>query len=290
MSSDPRSFLAIGSRLETAVPATALLAHLWWYAAAVLYPARVLKTIGLYPSNQIGRFPRLVAMKGEGQFYCHQHPEPVFSDRDGTQDRSIEYFDMISTIYAPSIQVFTRPIFDEALRVMKPILPSNARILDTSCGPGTETLLLAGVVPDGEVVGMDLSGGMIRTAAERARRRGVHNVAFFQADVANMPEYLGNGFDAAFCFGAFHHYPDPRGAVRQMYRVLNERGIAFVVDPGPSWFKALSGPIARWGDPGWVSFYTGEELEQLFAEAGFRQFFWDELLPGFGFSMAAKYL
>src|SRR5262249_44869949 len=158
----------------------------------------------------------------------------------------------------------TRPLFEEAAALMRQLLPSNARILDTSCGPGTEALLLAALVPDGEVVAMDLSAGMVTTACENARRRGVRNVAFFEADVARMPEHFSGRFDATFCLGAFHHYPEPRRAVTEMHRVLNERGIAIVVDPGPAWIKILGGALARWGDPGWVSFYTAQELQGIF--------------------------
>jgi hypothetical protein len=70
--------------------------------------------------------------------------------------------------------------------------------------------------------------------------------------------------------------------------VLNRSGRAFVVDPGPEWFKAISVPWAKWADPGWVSFYTGEELQAIFSRAGFSQFYWNEILPGFGLTVAGK--
>ncbi len=135
---------------------------------------------------------------------------------------------------------------------------------------------------------MDLSAGMVATACDTAQRRGIRNVAFFQADVADMPQHFTGRFDATFCFAAFHHYPDPHRAVSEMRRVLTDRGIAFVVDPGPAWVKLLGTPIARWGDPGWVSFYTAEEFRDLFIETGFAQFYWSEVLPGFGMCIAAK--
>jgi hypothetical protein len=73
-----------------------------------------------------------------------------------------------------------------------------------------------------------------------------------------------------------------------MRRVLNKRGRAFVVDPGPWWFKLIGSPLAKWGDPGWVNFYTGEELRDFFFSAGFADFYWSEILPGFGMCIAGK--
>jgi hypothetical protein len=55
-----------------------------------------------------------------------------------------------------------------------------------------------------------------------------------------------------------------------------------VVDPGPAWFNALSAPICRLGDPGWIGWKTPEEFRALFAEAGFTRTCWIPLLPGFG--------
>ena len=281
------NLLDLPAQLRTALPATVLLGQMWWYAATVLYPAQALRRLGQYRPAEIGTRPAPSRSPGSGQLHCLRAGGPRYLDQPAADD-SIRYFDTIAGVYDVCLQGFTRPIFEEASRLMKPLLAPDARVLDAGCGPGTETLLLARLVPRGEVVGMDLSAGMVRTAFESAARRGVRNTAFFQADVARMPEELGGSFDAVFSFGAFHHYPDPAAAVREMRRVLAEGGRAFVVDPGPAWFKALGTPWAKWADPGWVSFYTGEELESLFAQAGFSTFYWVEVLPGFGMSIAAR--
>ena len=284
-----RSSLAdLPAQLRTALPATVLLGQMWWYAATVLYPAQALRRLGRYRSKEIGTYPSTGPAKGQGRFFCLRHRTPRYLKGQAAADDSIRYFDTIASVYDVCLQGFTRPIYEEAATLLRPLLPRDARVLDAGCGPGTETLLLARLVPDGEVVGIDLAAGMVKTAFESAQRRGVRNVAFFQADVARMPRIFAARFDAVFSFGAFHHYPDPGAAVREMYRVLNRHGRAIVVDPGPAWFKALGAPWAKWADPGWVSFYTGEELQSLFAQAGFSAFYWNEVLPGFGMSVATK--
>jgi ubiquinone/menaquinone biosynthesis C-methylase UbiE len=285
---DFRTLFAFPSQPETDIPASVLLGQMWWYATTMLYPAQALKLLGLYPANEIGRYPTSASATGEGPWYSRRYHEPVYLDAPSPYDDSVQYFDRVAAIYDSCIEPFTRPIYEEAIKLMHPLLTPNARILDTSCGPGTEMFRIVPLTPHGEVVGMDLSAGMVKTAFEKARRQGLHNTAFFQADVGAMPDHFSERFDATFCFGAFHHYPDPLAAVKEMRRVLNAHGKAFIVDPGPWWFKELSAPLARWGDPGWVNFCTGEEFQALFSRAGFADFYWTEVLPGFGMCIAGK--
>jgi ubiquinone/menaquinone biosynthesis C-methylase UbiE len=147
---------------------------------------------------------------------------------------------------------------------------------------------LAAMVPDGEVVGIDLAGAMVTMAFTNAQREGFHNSAFFQADVTKLPKHFHRRFDAVHCSFAFHHYRAPVTALKQMHRVLNSNGKAFIVDPGTWWLNTLSSPFAKWGDPGWVTFRTGEEFEALFLKAGFSSFYWEEILPGVGLCIGSK--
>ena len=133
---------------------------------------------------------------------------------------------------------------------------------------------------------MDLSRGMVDAAFARASARAARNLAFFQADVGAMPKHFGGKFDATYCSLSFHHYPDPPAAVAEMHRVLRPGGQAFIIDAGPPWMKALGSPLAKWADPGWIGFHTGEEFQQLFAR--FSSFYWTELLPGIGLVIATK--
>lgn len=282
------NLLDLPAQLRTALPASVLLGQMWWYAATVLYPAQAMRRLGRYRPDEIGPYPAPPPPKGLGQYFSLRQRTPCYLNDETAGDDSIRYFDAIATVYDIYIQAFTRPIFEEAATVLRQLLRPDARVLDAGCGPGSETLLLARLVPQGEVVGIDLAAGMVKTAFESAQRRGGRNVAFFQADVARLPEEFADNFDAVFSFGAFHHYPDPAAAVGEMRRVLKARGRAIVVDPGPAWFKAIGTPWAKWADPGWVSFYTGTEMQTLFADAGFCEFYWTEILPGFGMSVATK--
>ena len=144
------------------------------------------------------------------------------------------------------------------------------------------------LVPQGEVVGVDLSAEMVATAWRNARNAGALNAAYFQADIARLPEHFQERFDAVYCSLASTSYPQPLGAAREMHRVLAPGGYAFVADPGPAWYNLLSASLAKWADPGWIGFHTPDEFRDLFLEAGFAGFYWQELLPGIGLGVASK--
>jgi ubiquinone/menaquinone biosynthesis C-methylase UbiE len=265
-----------------------LIANIWWYAFSVLRPAQALKPLGWYKSREIGMLPRRARQPGAGRYYSRKYKSPVLLEKNPEEYHLVEDFDRLSGDYDRIVEPFSRPIFEEVTKVLAPLASSRSRILDCSCGPGTEMLLLADLVPDGEVVGSDLAADMVMTAARNARQRGIDNVAFFQADVAEMPRQFSGKFDFVYCGLAFHHYPDPQKSVEEMRRVLRKGGHAVIVDAGPWWMKMLGSPLAKWGDPGWVAFRTGEEFQELFQKAGFSNFYWTEILPGMGLSIGTR--
>jgi ubiquinone/menaquinone biosynthesis C-methylase UbiE len=268
------------------IPGAVLVGQMWWYGYAVLRPAQFFRSIGLYPRNELGQAPRPAPPEGLGKRYSLEHREPVLLPERPDGYELVEDFDGLADVYRMAIEPFSRPVFEETVKAMSAFLSPRSRILDTSCGPGMELGELARLVPDGEIVGADLSAGMVNQAAANARRSGLTNVAFFQADVGNLPETFQGNFDLIWCSFSFHHYPQPLQALKEMRRVLRPGGKAFIVDAGPAWMKALASPIAKLGDPGWISFHTGEEFQDLAGRAGFSGFYWTEVLPGIGLTIA----
>lgn len=83
-------------------------------------------------------------------------------------------------------------------------LDKSTRVLDIGCGAGGYSLALAPLV--GEAVGIDISGGMIHHARERAAELGLHNVRF---DCMNWSDADLNalGFCQAFNIAFAHMTP-----------------------------------------------------------------------------------
>ena len=280
--------LGISPEHEKAVAGATLIGSLWYYAATVFYPCLPLKQAGLYRPRHVGDRPPLPDGPGLGVHYSRRHPFPVLLEERPPGYELVDGFDHVAHEYESYIEPFSGPVIREALAVMRPYLTPSSRVIDTSCGAGTEATMLATLVPDGEVVAADLAAVMVETTFTRARGMGIGNMAFFQADVSRMPAAFGDSFDATFNSLAFHHYPDPPAATRELHRVLRPGGYAFIVDAGPAWFKLMSSWLAAWADPGWIGFHTEDEFEALFRGAGFSRFHWEELLPGLGLVIAQK--
>jgi SAM-dependent methyltransferase len=65
-------------------------------------------------------------------------------------------------------------------------LEPGHRVLDFGCGSGEPTLALAPLVAPGHVLGVDLSGPMLKIARKRARLRHAPNVRFLRGDITRM--------------------------------------------------------------------------------------------------------
>lgn len=278
------SSLSSASQLSGAIT----VGMLWSFSLAVLYPAHRLRSQGFHSHNSIGQYPADLRARGAGRYYSKRFAQPVFMSDDFGRLESVHDFDENADLYEALVSPATRPVHAEAFRLIQRFVSPRARVLDLSCGPGTETVRLAAAVPKGEVVCVDLSPRMIATAWENAQRHGLDNVAAIQAEATRLPAHFAGRFDIVHCSYAFHHFQDPLGVLTQIRRVLNRTGKVFIVDNGPWWFNLMSTPIASFGDPGFVAFHTGEEFQRLFREAGFSGFYWEEILPGVGISIGSK--
>ncbi|MBX9783337.1 MAG: class I SAM-dependent methyltransferase [Chitinophagaceae bacterium] len=69
------------------------------------------------------------------------------------------------------------------------------KILDIGCGLGHNTLPIAEMYPDAEVIAIDAGTPMLRYGAARAKALGIKNVKFIQADAATMNEFKDADFD-----------------------------------------------------------------------------------------------
>lgn len=99
-------------------------------------------------------------------------------------------------------------------------LRGDGHILDLGCGDGALTGQLAELVPQGRVVGVDASQGMIDVA--RARLAG--NLSFVLMDINDWT--LANRFDVIFSNAALHWILDHRRLLASVCAHLREPGVA----------------------------------------------------------------
>ncbi len=100
-------------------------------------------------------------------------------------------------------------------------LRGDERILDLGCGDGALTAELAARVPDGSVLGIDASEGMIQVAEKNA----LPNLRFQLLDInelASLPET----FDLVFSNATLHWVKDHATLLDNVYNLLNDEGCA----------------------------------------------------------------
>lgn len=131
-----------------------------------------------------------------------------------------------------------------ALRALLPFanVAPHPAILDVGCGTGINLLELARVLgPCRELVGVDLSAGMLEVARRKAVAAGV--AATFQVGDAEALPLPDGMFDLVVCNSAYHWFPDRDRAMTEMVRVLRPGGqllLGTLASPAfEEWFGAV---------------------------------------------------
>jgi SAM-dependent methyltransferase len=143
-------------------------------------------------------------------------------------------------------------------------LQPDDNVLDVGCGAGWLSSLLAEHVPEGRVVGIDVSDEMIRHA--RRRNANLENVMSVVGEAEQIP------WDAAFFTHAIsiesaYYWPDPAKALAEIFRVLREGGSAWIAI---NYYRDNS-YSHQWGEVLTVPAHllSAEEWAALFRGAGF---------------------
>jgi arsenite methyltransferase len=105
-------------------------------------------------------------------------------------------------------------------------LSPEDNVLDVGCGAGWLERLLSERVPEGRVVGMDISDEMVR----RARKNYVtlENTMFVIGGVDEIP-WDANFFTRAISVESAYYWPVPARGLHEILRVLREGGSAWVL-------------------------------------------------------------
>ena len=154
-------------------------------------------------------------------------------------------------------------------------------LLDVGCGCGDTSLELARRVgPEGEVLGLDISGPMLEVARRRAAEAGAEGLEFRQADAQTAA--LPGGRDAVFSRFGVMFFSDPAAAFANLRRSLRPGGrLAFVCWRPLAenlWMRlpaeAAAGlvpaaPPPEPGAPGPFAFADPDHVRGILAEAGF---------------------
>jgi ubiquinone/menaquinone biosynthesis C-methylase UbiE len=104
-------------------------------------------------------------------------------------------------------------------------IPGKGRILDIGCGPAVYTRDLVG--RGWQVTGVDLSSGMLQTAAKAAAGYGGKPVRFAAAQATELP-FRSGSFDAVLCIGVVSYVDSVPALLEDVRRVLKPGGEAIL--------------------------------------------------------------
>ncbi|MBN1847276.1 MAG: class I SAM-dependent methyltransferase [Deltaproteobacteria bacterium] len=97
-------------------------------------------------------------------------------------------------------------------------------ILDYGCGPGSYSVIAAGLVgPKGKVYALDIHPLAIRRVQEKSAKMGLTNIHTISSDRETGLEDAA--VDVVLLYDTFHHLSDSDALLKELHRVLKPAGI-----------------------------------------------------------------
>lgn len=111
---------------------------------------------------------------------------------------------------------------------------SPQSILDLACGTGDFTFLAAQRLNPSEIIGCDLSEGMLQVANAKLSRQDLppgqrERVSFVRGDALDL-DFPDDRFDAVTIAYGVRNFQDLEAGIREMYRVLKNDGHLLIVE------------------------------------------------------------
>lgn len=118
----------------------------------------------------------------------------------------------------------------EMLSYVPPMVFRGKRILDFGCGSGASPTVLSRLLPECEIVGVELEERLLRIARLRAKLFGLDRVRFLHSPAGDtLPDGLGE-FDFVLFSAVFEHLlpPERRNLLPLVWNRLKPGGILFL--------------------------------------------------------------
>lgn len=117
----------------------------------------------------------------------------------------------------------------------------GTRVLDFGCGAGSSTIVLARLLPNASLVGVELNERLVELARERGQYRGIDATFCVSPGPKALPAGLGQ-FDYVVLTAVWEHLlPDERPALLNcLLDVLRSGGLLFICGTPHRWFPLES--------------------------------------------------
>lgn len=115
------------------------------------------------------------------------------------------------------------------------VIQGCTKVLDLGCGPATQLGQVAGLNPNVEFLGIDLSETMLESGRKHVAELGLRNVVFQQDDITRLEHVADSSVDAVMSTVVLHHLPTRKhldDCFREIRRVLKPGGAIYLTDFG----------------------------------------------------------
>jgi MPBQ/MSBQ methyltransferase len=106
-------------------------------------------------------------------------------------------------------------------------LDNGCRVLDVGCGRGTSAYVMANAFPHAHVTGIDLLAE--NSAVARTLYGNMPNLRYLEGDAMNL-DFPDRSFDRVLCLEAAFQFPDRRGFLSEISRLVDTGARAVIVD------------------------------------------------------------
>jgi SAM-dependent methyltransferase len=149
---------------------------------------------------------------------------------------------------------------DAVYEALAPV--EGKKVLELACGTGRFTVMMAQCGAD--VVGLDISAGMLGEGRKKAHRAGVAgDIEFMRGDAGRLP-FPDDHFDAVYAVRFFHLADTPEEYLAEMARVSRDQ---VVFD---TYNRVSARAVYNWALPMGSRLYSRDEVEGLIDGAGLR--------------------
>ena len=153
--------------------------------------------------------------------------------KDGEKGKLVEQ--MFNNI-APTYDILNHRLswdIDKSWRkkAISQLLPFNPQsILDIATGTGDFAILSAEMLSPKQMIGVDISDGMMTIGRQKVKAKGLQDIVFFKKEDCTNLSFEDNSFDAVTAAFGIRNFQDLDRGLSEMCRVLRQGGHLIIVE------------------------------------------------------------
>ena len=116
-------------------------------------------------------------------------------------------------------------------KAISQLLPFNPQsILDIATGTGDFAILSAEMLSPKQMIGVDISDGMMTIGRQKVEAKGLQDIVFFKKEDCTNLSFEDNSFDAVTAAFGIRNFQDLDRGLSEMCRVLKQGGHLIIVE------------------------------------------------------------